>query len=140
MILKKFKSLHELNSYLASQISSSLINVGEETKKTMQDRIDKDVYESYTPTTYKRTGKLKDDIEVSLTHNAVSITPTRSENEKYIPRIIETGEGYDWINSKIYKTKQKRPFVQNTKEEIIDKKLHIKTLKSSLKQKKIIVE
>lgn len=140
MKLKKFKNLHELNSYLVDQISSSLMNVGEETKKTMQDRIDKDVYESYTPTIDKRTGKLKNDIEISLSHNTVSISPTRSENEKYIPRIIETGEGYDWINSRIYKTKQKRPFVQNTKEDIVDKKLHIKTLKSSLKQKKIIVD
>ncbi|XOS93103.1 hypothetical protein ACLMAB_05505 [Brevibacillus laterosporus] len=125
--MKKFKNLHELNSYLVDQISSSLIDVGEKTKKTMQNRVDTDVYESYTPTTDKRTGKLKDNIEISLSHNTVSITPTRSENEKYIPRIIETGEGYDWINSRIYKTKQKRPFVQNTKEEIIDKKLHIKT-------------
>ncbi|TPG68711.1 hypothetical protein EEL31_09355 [Brevibacillus laterosporus] len=138
--MKAFRNLDELNSYLVSQINSSLIDVGEETKKTMQKRVDTDVYESYTPTTYKRTGKLKDDIEVSLSNNTVSISPTRSENEKYIPRIIETGEGYDWINSRIYKSKQKRPFVQNTKEEIIDKKLHIKTLKSSLKQKKIFVE
>ncbi|TPG68896.1 hypothetical protein EEL31_10385 [Brevibacillus laterosporus] len=138
--MPKFKSIDELNKYLAKQISESLNEVGDATKNTMQKHVKTDVYDAYTPTQYDRTGQLRNDIEVKVKGNTVSISPIRRDGDKYIPTIIETGHGYDWKNSNIYQSKQKRPFVQNTENEIVKNDLHIKTMKKSLKKRKWIVE
>lgn len=132
---QSFSNLTDLAKYLDRLVQQSLAtDVGNKVKQIMQEHVIEDVYDAYTPTGYERTGKLTREIEVNKVRNGVEITPTREEDNIYIPEVIESGQGYTWANSEIYRTKQKRPFVENTKEEIIKNSIHVKSLKNSLRK------
>lgn len=132
---KSFNNLSELTRFLNKTVHSALVrDVGAKVKHVMQEHVEKDVYAPYSPAQYKRTGRLAKEIEVISVSEGVSITPVREERGNYIPLIIETGQGYTWKGSEIYKTKQRRPFVENTKKEILNGNIHVEELRNSLRK------
>ncbi|ATF13695.1 hypothetical protein A616_17405 [Brevibacillus brevis X23] len=133
---KQFRNLNELNRFLNNQVKQSLVkDVGVKVKQVMQEHVVDDVYDAYSPTQYERTGELAKEIDVKQCINGVEITPTREDNGRYIPSIIESGQGYSWKGSEIYSTQQKRPFVENTRREIVEKNIHVEELRKSLRMR-----
>lgn len=131
------KSLNELKKYVDAKVRESLKDdVAPVVKEKMQKHIESDVYDVYEPKKYHRTGRLKKDIEIREVDNGVAIVPTRTDGdtENYIPAIIESGKGYTYSGYG-YAYEQPRPFVQNTKEEILREGMHKKELAKSLKNK-----
>lgn len=133
---RQFNTINDLAQYVNSITKKSLVNdVGKKVKQVMQEHVQTDVYEAYTPTQDTRTGDLAREIEIKPLNDGVVITPIREDEGRYIPYIIESGEGYNWEHSRIYKTKQKRPFVENTAQELADKNIHLTELKNSFQRK-----
>jgi hypothetical protein len=136
-----YGNLNELAKYLNKVTNQSLAtDVGNKVKQVMQEHVVEDVYDEYTPTIYERTGRFAKEIEITSIQNGVEVSPTREENGRYIPAIIETGKGYSWKGSEIYKTKQKRPFVERTIDELVQKNTHVEELKKSLRKKGLDVK
>jgi hypothetical protein len=136
-MMPQFKNLNELAKYIDKMTKQSLIeHVAPIVKERMQEHVDTDVYEAYKPKKYDRTGKLKKEIEIQEIEDGIAITPTRTDEDtgKYIPAIIESGKGYTYSGYG-YAYEQPRPFVQNTKEEILHEGIHKKELVKSLKNK-----
>lgn len=132
---QNFNNLGGLAKYLDQIVKQSLVSdVGNKVKQVMQEHIIDDVYDAYTPSAYERTGKLMREIQVNKISDGVEISPVREEDDVYIPAVIESGQGYTWVNSEIYRTKQKRPFVENTKDEIIKNNIHVESLKKGLRK------
>lgn len=88
--------------------------------ETGKQHVQSDVYNAYTPNpnspnSYQRTGELKESWEVEPTSNGISISNTREDDGRYIPEIIESGQGYQYdfeYNGKA------RPFIENAREEL----------------------
>jgi hypothetical protein len=136
-MMPQFKNLNELAKYIDKLAKQSLIDhVAPVVKERMQEHVETDVYEVYKPKKYDRTGGLKNDIEIREVDNGVAIVPTRFDEDtgNYIPSIIESGKGYTYSGYG-YAYEQPRPFVQNTKEEILREGIHKKELAKSLKNK-----
>lgn len=137
---KVYSNLNELFRDLEKEIQESLYkDVAPVVKEKMQDHVEEDVYQKYEPKKYERTGQLKEDIVIEKTDDGVAIIPMRTDEEtgNYIPTIIETGEGYTYNYGYAYE--QPRPFVENTRSEILNSGIHIKKLKEGLKRKGIEV-
>ena len=118
-----FKNMKELEKYINQQAKKAM-NQGNAVKKTVmetgQKHVKEDVYDVYTPDptnprSYKRTGKLATSWDSSPTADGIEIFNTREDDGKYIPEIIETGQGYSYDFE--YKGKP-RPFLANTKKEL----------------------
>lgn len=133
---KSFNSLNGLAKYIDKAVHGSIVkDVSMKVKQVMQDHVESDVYDAYSPTQYERTGKLKSEIAIKPIINGAEISPIREEDGRYIPSIVESGQGYSWKGSEIYKTRQKRPFVENTKHEIVEKNIHVEELRKSLRMR-----
>lgn len=137
------KNMAELAAMLEKKFKSSLENeVKQEVTETMQEHIQSDVYDAYTPTHYDRTYQLMDDIEGEMINeNTLKVENTRSENGRDIVEVIETGKGYEWgyirnLDEEI----GARPFVENTKEELRSTGKHIEAFKRGLKREGIDVK
>ncbi|TCJ01087.1 hypothetical protein [Cytobacillus praedii] len=146
---KSFSSLKELERYLNKQIQNTLQNeVFAEVKDTMQKKIDKDVYEAYTPYStdgvtphYQRTGKLRESIEKSLNGNTLIVENTRSENGRDIVEVIESGKGYTWGYSRnLNEEIGSRPFVESTKNELRNSNKLEQAMKKGLKKQGLSIE
>jgi hypothetical protein len=139
-----FNNMNELEKYLNEVIGVALeTNVAEKTKETMQFHIQTDVYKPYTPREYERTGKLLQDVDVTLIdNNTLIIEDTRNdepdvENGRDVINVIETGKGYSRIS--IDDEIGERPFVQNTYDELANG-LARESLKEGLKRQGLNVE
>ena len=125
------QQLLEIQRKLQSKINSALKNeVSTTSRETLKKHIQTDVYDQYTSQAaepyirrYDQGGLLDDEnIEtVMIDDNTLMIenTTTNDKFRKYIPEIIESGTGYTWINSEIYRNQPyPRPFVERTFEEL----------------------
>ena len=110
-----------------------------------KNHIETDVYKAYTPDknnpdSYNRTGKLRESFKTNPTKNGIEITNTRSENGRDIAEIVEKGhydsQGYEHVK-KGAAYLFPRPFMQNTKQEIKDRNLHVTELQKGLKARGI---
>jgi hypothetical protein len=157
-----FDNLNDLLKHIEKNVKESLEDdVAKEVKRVMKDHIETDVYDVYEPTSYKRTGKLKEDIDHSLIEDGytLSVRNTREENQygkhKNIAEIIETGIGYEKYKvsqGKIMKVSIKpsrksgwkdwkpRPFTENTRLDLIRNKQHEDAMRKGLKKRGMEVE
>jgi hypothetical protein len=117
--MPNFNTIAELENYLNGKLNETLKNdVANQSKQLMQEHIDKDVYEAYTPKEYERTGQLRADVVVDMVDgNTLEIKDIRNDDGKDIVKIIESGKGYDWSSS-LDDIIGARPFVRNTRNDL----------------------
>lgn len=138
------KNLNELFKLMNKQIQQSIeTDVAKKIVKVAEDHVQSDVYDVYkNPKEYQRTEQLKKSFEVKPIQNGIEIENTRTENGRDIPEIIEYGhdkssQGYE--HPAYYRDGgnfiQPRPFIENTRKQIISESIHVNELKKSLKSK-----
>ena len=99
------------------------------------EKVHEVVYMKYFPKKYQRTGLLGNpkSVQIDNTSNGIAMYNTRTDDGKYIPEVIETGEGYDFHSSnRSYGYERPRPFVAVTRNEINAKQIHIIAVKDYL--------
>lgn len=137
--------MRELNAYLQKQVQATLENeVAETVKDVMQDHIQKDVYDVYTPKQHIRDGYNgglidRDNIESRSIKDGIEVENITKHDGKYIPAVIETGEGYTYSGYG-YEYEEPRPFIANSRMDLQKNKQHVQALKDGLKEKGIRVE
>lgn len=102
--------------------------------ETEKKHIQTDIYSAYQPHLYKRTGDLLQDsnFQVEIIDDGVIITNETYHDGKYIPEIMETGEGWSIPDVWGYGYTKPRPFVENTRNEILATGIHKEKLKQGL--------
>lgn len=137
---KTVSSWKKLESYLKAQISSSLAKeVAEEVTQVMIEEdgvIDREVYAKYTPKSYQRTYELKDPANVEskmIDELILSVRNTRSDGNRYVAKIVETGIGY--YTSELDEMIGARPFHEKTAEELENNKRHVIAMRKGLKKR-----
>lgn len=143
-----FNNMKELEKFINKQIQESLQkDVAPKIVKIAQEHVETDVYDVYPhPKEYQRTGQLKKSFEINPISDGVEIENTREDHDRYIPEIIEYGhdkseQGYQYAYQ--YEGDnylQPRPFIENTRQEILNTNIHVDELKDSLKRKGLDVE
>lgn len=153
------KSLKELEKALQEKVEIALLtDVAETVRDVMLDHIIEDVYEEYTPFEYSRRNNengLMDgnNINASIEGNTLIVENNtlgkpyyregkelkRSQNaDQEIAGVIETGQGYDihdWEYDGV-----PRPFIENTRRELVDYDWHKKALKQGLQKQGLEVK
>lgn len=107
-------------------------NVKQVMTKTGQDHVEEDVYGTYSPLLYERTGKLKDAFITTNESKGVSLDNIREDDGKDVATVIETGHGYTYPDSYGYGYGKPRPVMKNTAETLKDGRL-TEALKRDLK-------
>lgn len=137
------KNINELAKHLAkNQIKQALENdVAEQSRKTLKENVIDEVYDTYSPTQYERTGGLYQDrnIDTKMENDTtLSIRSTREENGRDIASVIEYGEGYSYegLDERI----GARPFHEETAKELADKGLAKKALAEGLRKQGLNVK
>ena len=152
--MPQFNSLDKLLNYIQQQVQDAMQNeVAEEVVEVMTEdggTIDKTVYNAYTPYNlagtdhhYHRTYQLKDPNNFSkemIDENTLAVRSTRSEGDRDIAEVIESGVGYDWgLNSGYVRDLDKeigaRPFHEATVEELQSTGKHVEALKRGLEKR-----
>ena len=140
MVGKTFKNIKQIENYIKNQISETLQDdVAKEVTQVMVEDggvIDREVYQQYTPKSYKRTYELKDPINVEskmINDLTLSLKNIRSDGDRYVAKIVETGIGY--YTSELDEIIGARPFHEKTKEELEDNKRHVKAMREGLKKR-----
>ncbi|GCD10448.1 hypothetical protein [Clostridium tagluense] len=127
----------------AKEVAQKILEneVAEAIIKLEQDHIQKDVYNAYTPKIYPRTGDLKkkENFKIERTLNGISVKNVTVHNGvngevKDIVDTVEYGRNYDFTGY-AYSYEEPRPFVQNTKDELVASQLHVKVLREEMKKK-----
>lgn len=122
-ILKQFE---KWKNKLDEAVNNALENeVLDEVKKVMKEEIQERVYDAYTPTQYirrKQNGGLLDDknIKHHLSTNNHTLYVQNITDNGFTVETVETGMGYTWENSSIYKNPFPRPFHKPSEEELIN--------------------
>ena len=153
------KSLKELEKALQEKVEIALLtDVAETVRDVMLDHIIEDVYDEYTPFEYSRRNNengLMDgnNINASIEGNTLIVENNtlgrpyyrdgkelkRSQNaDQEIAGVIESGQGYDihdWEYDGI-----PRPFIENTRKELVDYDWHKKALKQGLQKQGLEVK
>lgn len=153
--MPSFNNLKDLEKYIKQKVKESSKELGKFVAEKTKEHIEKDVYESYQPSEYKRTFELKESIvsEEKDINNGVEITIEHDESMLHHKSIV-TGEDVGsqlpyWIhegkvpnifNHNDYTWMHPRPYMNNTVEEFKNSKEHVKKLKEELKKKGIRVE
>ncbi|MER0467714.1 hypothetical protein ABR330_13765 [Bacillus cabrialesii subsp. cabrialesii] len=128
--IKEIKVMIEQAAIQSIHKSSS--NVKQVMTKTGQDHVEEDVYGTYSPLLYERTGKLKDAFITTNESNGVSLDNIREDDGEDVATVIETGQGYTYPDSYGYGYGKPRPFMKNTSETLKDGRLTA-ALKKDLK-------
>lgn len=139
--MPNFKNLKELKKYINEQAKKALQN-GKYVKNTVietgKKHVDKDVY-FYQPKQYERTGLLRESWDVENTDDGIAVFNTRTDGEKYIPQVIESGIGYDYTGYG-YAYEKPRPFIAETRRELKDSNILKEAMKKDLKNAGFDVE
>lgn len=135
-----FLGINDLINYLNTKVIKNALEneVQEVARQTLKENVISEVYDKYTPTQYKRTGGLYQDenIESKMEDdNTLSVRSIRTDDGKDVAEIIESGVGYTWKKSNIYKMQPyPRPFHEETKRELEEKGLAKKALADGLRK------
>ena len=124
--------------------------VYEEVKSVARKHVKEDVYDAYEPIQYDRKNLLISSWKMDKLADGIAVYNTRygtrdRGGKVYIPKIIETGTGYEYPLSdrRWLKTKPangERPFIDNTRKELKSTNKIKQILKSELIKKGITVE
>jgi hypothetical protein len=146
--LTVLKGIKDLGKFVNKEIKKSLKDdVGKKLVKVAQEHVQTDVYNEYDPKVYNRTGELKDSFVVNDISEGIEIENTRRDGDRYIPEIIEYGHdeskqgytfAYHYPGGDNYI--QPRPFIENTRQQILNEKIHVNELKKSLKSKGLDIQ
>ncbi len=138
----------ELEALLKQKIAKAMVKEGEFLKEKVQERIEEDVYKSYSPTYYERSGDLKrsvfsktpkvknNSIEVEVKHNTDEIN-SNSPNQHYsvvdgyspsdvsdwIPYLVTQGKTHPLWGENVYT--RPRDYFENTKKQLESSGEHI---------------
>jgi hypothetical protein len=147
--MSEFKNFDDVIKDTQMKINITLQKeIAEDIKALMKQHIKNDVYDAYTSSAKvpyvrrKENGGLLDNNNFQITFVkgqliVKNITKGKDNNEWIIP-IIETGKGYTWEESEIYKTKLSRPFNELTQDDL-EKGEFLKILRKQLFMKYGIV-
>lgn len=128
--MKPAKTYIELEKQVLNALIKTIQNeIAKFIREWEQLRIDIDVYDyydslrgGYNPSPngndYERTYQLRKDIQIQNTSSGAVIANESHTSE--ILNIIESGDGYSWNNSLIFKLNLPRPFFHNTITDIED--------------------
>jgi len=133
-----FKSLVELESYLQKQITESLqIDVALEGRHLMREKIQTEVYETYSPLDYIRSYEtINSVITTPIGDDTIELRDTRrGDNGENIPYILEYGKGYTW-GTNLDERIGPRPFMEETYKVLAEGKLRL-FMKIALKNRGI---
>lgn len=120
-------------------------DVYEEVEKIARKHVKEDVYDAYEPIMYDRKKLLLSSWGMEKTSDGIAVYNTRyGENGVYVPKIVETGEGYKYpLVARAWKKKSNsnnsRPFLENARQEIKTSGTVTEILEKGLKQKGIKV-
>lgn len=96
-------------------------DVSERATKLMEDNIDTEVYEAYTPMGDTRTGALGESVEADMQDNDTLVVYNSRYDYGYggmgfrdVGRVVETGKGY--YSNALDKRIGARPFIEVTRE------------------------
>jgi hypothetical protein len=143
--------LKEIEKKLNKKIHDAMKDeVFEKVRDVMQDHIMDDVYKKYTPYStdgktphYERTYELIRDETIDgkmINDNTLEVKNTRSENDRNIVEVIETGKGYEWgYTRNLDEEIGDRPFIKNTRKDLLEHGQHINALKLGLKKRGVDV-
>ena len=101
--------------------------VADEVKLAIMESVQENVYDAYTPTSYKRrgtSGGLADPNMMDQTYDAATMTlEVRSSGKgahgrKDVAEVVESGQGYTWKESEIAKHPFPRPFHKPAEERL----------------------
>jgi hypothetical protein len=113
-----FSNLKDLEKFINQKAKEAMVK-GNEVKdvviETGKRHVQEDVYDVYTPTSYDRTGELKNNWKSEETTDGIAIFNDRRDDGKYVAEIVETGQGYqfDFDYNGV-----PRPFTENTRKEL----------------------
>ncbi|WEG18498.1 hypothetical protein PQ478_08450 [Alkalihalophilus pseudofirmus] len=95
---KNFTDLGSLFAGIEAAVNSTLRDkqgsVARHAVETAKRHVEVEVYQSYNPQFYTRTGQLKESWEVQLTIDGLMIVNTRNEDGKDIAYIVHEADGY----------------------------------------------
>lgn len=138
---KSFNNLNDLFKHLEKQANSVLKNeVAEEVIRTMQEKIEDEVYSVYEPRVYERQGYqggLVDpkNIEVTVeSDNTIAVENIRFDGDREVAQIVESGQGFqfDFPYNGV-----PRPYTEKTKEELRNTDRLNQAMKQGLKKRGI---
>lgn len=116
--------------------------VPDEVIKIGKKKVQEVVYDYYpNPKVYTRKGEhsetegLINEWGTENIDSGVIVRNTREDDKtgKYIPLVIETGEGYDYTGYG-YEYEDPRPFIKETRKELVKTGNHIKAFKKGMKE------
>lgn len=140
-------SYSQLQRSIENAVSDSMEDVGKDMEDVVKEEINDEVYGSYTPTMYFRTGELSSSIEsevvgkneVEIKHNTAKIHAASIKGDSNIsnalPEIVHDGCAPNIFNNEHYVWEDKRPYMDTTKKRLQSTKEHIDSMKKSLKKK-----
>lgn len=134
--MPEFNDLDSLLEFAQKEIKDSMeTDVSQDMVEVVQEHVDTDVYEAYTPKDYIRTGMLKNNVRADMIDdNTLQITDPYIDEGRNVTEIVETGQGYDWgynLDERI----GERPFLDNAAYDISEHDLDKESLTKSLKRK-----
>lgn len=119
---KKFTNLDKLLQYFEKATIKQIVNrhspVVEKAIEVSKDKVDKVVYDVYSPKVYERTYQLRDsswEVVELPDGSGVEIANTRSDGNRDVAYIVHTGKGYMFPFE--YSGKE-RPFMEVAVEEL----------------------
>lgn len=135
-----YKSLKQMERNINKHIRATLYEKRNAFVDIAKEKVQSEVYDKYEPEEYMRTGKLAKSFKTKQITHGIEIDNTRTENGRDIAEVVEKGhynsEGYEYV-TRGAPYLLPRPFMQNAKQEIKDRKLHVTELQKGLKDKGI---
>lgn len=140
---KTYDNIDDLFDDLFEDIDDVLQDeVAETISGVMEKHIEIDVYDTkiYEPRVYKRTGKLKEEIDTTLVEKGtLMLSNMREEEGRNIAQIIETGKGYQFKPRRDHEWSktgwQPRPFTSETALDLEANGQHTDAMLKGLKSK-----
>jgi hypothetical protein len=137
----------DIEKVLEKEVASAVIEVGKE-------KVEEVVYDAYisgstSPDKYIRTGKLKEEWDSEIVNDGVlEVSPARQDGNRYIPEIIELGQehslqGYEFPylpRESKGDFREPRPFVEETRKELVRTNKHKEALKDGLNKRGYVIE
>ncbi|MGV0165983.1 hypothetical protein ACUWGD_15270 [Bacillus velezensis] len=120
---KNIKEIATLIEFAAKQAVQKQSSTKNTMIKTGQEHVQSDVYDTYDPLVYERTSLLKDSFVIQNESNGISLDNTREDNGKDVATVVETGQGYTYLDKYGYGYGKPRPVMKNTTESLKDGRL-----------------
>lgn len=136
-----YRSVTALFNYLQRQVNNSMeTDVAEVVVDVVKQHVEIDVYNAYEPKDYQREFQLLNNVKSQvISEGTIEINDIRTDGDKNVTQIVEYGKGYTWRGN-LDERIGPRPFIENSRMDIIQNKTHVNALKQSLTNKGLQVE